>query len=416
MAGHPGTAASFFGALGKAGINIRAIAQGSSERNISVVLDRADERRALRAVHAGFYLSAQTLSVGIVGTGTVGSALLAQLAAQARRLRVESRVDLRVRGIATSRQMLLHARGVPLDGWRGEMDVDGVPMDLDAFVDHVQTDALPHTVLIDCTASDEVARRYHGWLERGIHVITPNKRAGSGELGYYRGLWTAMRASRMHYLYETTVGAGLPIIQTLRDLVNTGDEVHRIEGVLSGTLSYLFQAFDGTRPFSSVLAEARAKGYTEPDPRDDLSGTDVARKVVILAREMGVPLELADVRVESLVPEALRGGSVDDFMAALPAFDDEIGALLRDARQSGRVLRYVGEVSAGGAAHARLQALDAGHPFARIRPTDNIVQFHTRRYDANPLVVQGPGAGPDVTAGGIFADLLRLASYLGATL
>jgi aspartokinase/homoserine dehydrogenase 1 len=415
MAGHPGTAASFFGALGKAGINIRAIAQGSSERNISVVLDRADERRALRAVHAGFYLSDQTLSVGIIGTGTVGSALLEQLASQARRLRVESRVDLRVRGLATSRRMLLHPRGAALEDWRGALAEGGVPMDLDAFVDHVQTDALPHTVLIDCTASEEVARRYQGWPERGIHVITPNKRANAGSLDYYRGLWTAMRGSHMHYLYETTVGAGLPIVQTLRDLVNTGDEVRRIEGVLSGTLSYLFQAFDGTRPFSQVLAEARAKGYTEPDPRDDLSGMDVARKVVILGREMGLPVELADVRVESLVPEPLRAGGVDDFMAALPAHDAEIGAVLDDARRRGKVLRYVGEVSRDGA-FARLQALDASHPFARIRPTDNIVQFHTRRYDVNPLVVQGPGAGPDVTAGGIFADLLRLASYLGATL
>jgi aspartokinase/homoserine dehydrogenase 1 len=416
MAGQPGTAAGFFGALGKAGINVRAIAQGSSERNISVVLDRADERRALRAVHAGFYLSDQTLSVGVIGTGTVGAALLGQLTAAGARLRASSHVDLRVRGLATSQRMLLHERGMELDGWRAAIAGQGTALDLDAFADHVQTDALPHTVLIDCTASEGVAARYEGWLRRGIHVVTPNKRANSGSFGYYRALRLAARQSRMHYLYETTVGAGLPIVQTLRDLVHTGDEVRRIEGVLSGTLSYLFHAFDGSRPFSEILADARARGFTEPDPRDDLSGTDVARKVVILAREMGLPLELADVRVESLVPEALRAGTTAEFLAALPGHDAQIAALLADARARGKVLRYVGEVDRDGNAAARLCALDASHPFARIRPTDNVVQFHTRRYDANPLVVQGPGAGPDVTAGGIFADLLRLASYLGASL
>jgi aspartokinase/homoserine dehydrogenase 1 len=219
-----------------------------------------------------------------------------------------------------------------------------------------------------------------------------------------------------HYLYETTVGAALPIMQTLRDLVQTGDEVLEIEGILSGTLSYLFNAFDSTRTFSSLVIEARDLGYTEPDPRDDLSGTDVARKVVILGREMGMGLELSDVDVRTLVPEALQGGSADDFLAALPNHDAEMEEMRRQAAAKGQVLRFVGRVGRDGQASVGLRSYDATHPFARIQLTDNIVLFRTSRYQENPLVVQGPGAGREVTAAGVFADLLRLASYLGAPL
>ena len=219
-----------------------------------------------------------------------------------------------------------------------------------------------------------------------------------------------------HYLYETTVGAALPIIQTLRDLVQTGDEIYEIEGILSGTLSYLFNSFDGSRPFSELVVQARDLGYTEPDPRDDLSGTDVGRKVVILAREMGMSLELSDVDVRSLVPAVLEGGSVDEFLAALPNHDSEMESLRRDAAERGEVLRFVGRVDRTGKASVGLHAYPTTHPFARIQLTDNIVLFRTSRYRENPLVVQGPGAGREVTAAGAFADLLRLASYLGAPL
>ena len=414
MAGHPGVAARVFGALGKAGINIRAIAQGSSERNISVVVEGAQAERALRAVHAGLYLSRQTLSVGVIGAGVVGSALLDQLAARAETIRAEHNVDLRVRAIATRRGMALDERRIPLGRWREEL-ASGAPFDLDAFVDHVQTDHLPHTVIVDCTADESVARRYGEWLRRGIHVVTPNKRANTLDLAYYDELRTAGRGPGAHYLYETTVGAGLPIIQTLRDLTATGDEVRRIEGVLSGTLSYLFNAFDGARPFSDLVAEARRQGFTEPDPRDDLSGADVARKVVILAREMGLRLELSDVDLEGLVPQALRGGSVDDFLRRLSEHDDTLTGWWRDAHARGERLRFVGVVERDGRASVRLRGYPEAHAFARLNLTDNIVQFQTRRYTPNPLIVQGPGAGPEVTAAGVFADLLRLASYLGAS-
>ncbi|WP_420124944.1 bifunctional aspartate kinase/homoserine dehydrogenase I [Longimicrobium sp.] len=413
MAGHPGVAAGVFGALGKAGINIRAIAQGSSERNISVVVDGSQAQRALRAVHAGLYLSRQTLSIGVIGAGVVGATLLDQLAARAEALRAEHNVDLRVRAIATRGRMARDERRLPLEQWRAQLAA-GEAFDIDTFVDHVQTEHLPHTVIIDCTADEAIARRYGDWLRRGIHVITPNKRANTLEIGYYDELRAAGRGPGAHYLYETTVGAGLPIIQTLRDLITTGDEVQRIEGVLSGTLSYLFNAFDGVRPFSELVVEARAQGFTEPDPRDDLSGADVARKVTILAREMGLRLEMADVDLEGLVPEELRGGDVDDFLRRLAGHDETLTGWWRDAHARGERLRFVGVVERDGRASVRLSPYPAQHPFARLNLTDNIVQFSTRRYTPNPLIVQGPGAGPEVTAAGVFADLLRLASYLGA--
>lgn len=413
MAGHPGVAARFFGALAKAGVNIRAIAQGSSERNISVVIDAAEGERALRAVHSGLYLSRQTLSVGILGPGVVGSALLDQLAERVDAIQHERGVDIRVRAIAGRGRMALDRRRIALGGWREAMAA-GEPFDLDAFVAHVQTDHLPHTVIIDCTADEAVARKYGEWLRRGIHVITPNKRANTLELDYYDQLRKLGRGAGAHFLYETTVGAGLPIIQTLRELIATGDEVERIEGVLSGTLSYLFNAFDGERPFSELVAEARREGFTEPDPRDDLSGADVARKVVILAREMGLRLELGDVELEGLVPPELQGGGVDDFLCRLRDHDAAFTRRFREAHDRGERLRFVGLVDRDGRASVRLRGYPASHPFARLNLTDNIVQFQTRRYTPNPLIVQGPGAGPQVTAAGVFADLLRLASYLGS--
>jgi bifunctional aspartokinase / homoserine dehydrogenase 1 len=416
MAGHPGVAGKFFGSLGKAGVNIRAIAQGSSERNISVVIDDAEASRALRAVHGGFYLSPQTLSIGIVGTGIVGGALLDQLAEQSQKLKSEFNLDLRVRAIASSHRTAYAESQLDLTRWRDALGAEIGPTDLEVFARHVHADHLPHAVIIDCTASEPVARHYADWLRRGIHVITPNKRANTAELEYFRTIRRTSRTNGVRYLYETTVGAGLPIIQTLRDLVQTGDEVYEIEGILSGTLSYLFNVYDGSRAFSEIVADARARGFTEPDPRDDLSGMDVGRKVVILGREIGLPLELEDVEVEGLVPEYLQHLSVPDFLAALPTQDVAMGELFREAQRRGQVLRYVGSVDRNGKASAALRSYPDDHPFARIQMTDNIVLFRTRRYQPNPLVVQGPGAGPEVTAGGVFADLLRLASSLGASL
>jgi aspartokinase/homoserine dehydrogenase 1 len=415
MAGAHGVAAKVFNSLGDAAISVRAIAQGASERNISVVVDGKVGAKALRAVHAAFYLSPNTLSIGLIGPGTVGRVLLAQIGSQIERLRALN-LDLRVRGIASSKRMLLEETAIDLDRWAERLAEAGEPLNLEKFTDHVQADYIPHTVIIDCTASADVGMNYVTWLRRGIHIATPNKKANSGTLPYYRALQEARRAAGSHYLYEATVGAGLPIIQTLRDLRETGDEITRIEGIFSGTLAYLFNVFDGRETFSSIVRDAKAKGYTEPDPRDDLSGMDVARKLIILAREMGLTLEMADVRVEGLVPKAIEKCSVDEFMARLPEFDATMATMLGDARRKNEVLRYVGRVDADGKATVGLMRLDVKHAFANIALTDNVVRFATRRYCDNPLIVQGPGAGPEVTAAGVFSDLLRLSAYLGAHL
>jgi aspartokinase/homoserine dehydrogenase 1 len=416
MAGMPGVSAKVFNALGTAAVNVRAIAQGASERNISVVVDGRHATRALRATHASFYLSPNTLSIGIVGPGTVGRVLLDQLASQQPRLAREFKLDLRVRGILSSKKMLLSERGVTLERWRAELETSSAASDLTAFVDHVRVDYLPHTVLIDCTADGNVAQHYRDWLAAGIHVITPNKKANSAGLEFYRSLQDARRASGAHYLYEATVGAGLPVIQTLRDLRETGDEITSIEGIFSGTLAYLFNVYDGSVPFSAIVREAKQRGYTEPDPRDDLSGTDVARKLIILGREMGLRLELSDVKIESLVPGGLEDGSSDEFLARLSGFDAGMQQRYEVARAKGKVLRYVGRITSQGDATVSLAELDGKHAFANIALTDNVVRFATARYCDNPLIVQGPGAGPAVTAGGVFADLLRLSAYLGARL
>jgi bifunctional aspartokinase / homoserine dehydrogenase 1 len=414
MAGTPGVSGKVFDALGTASVNVRAIAQGASERNISVVIEGKHATRALRAVHAGLYLSPHTLSIGVIGPGSVGRVLLDQIASQSARLHEQARLDLRVRGILGTKRMLLADSGVPLNEWRAKYEQSTTPGDLDTFVSHVRVEHLPHTVLIDCTASPEVAKRYPQWLASGIHVITPNKKANSADLAFYRSLREARRTGGSHFLYEANVGAGLPIIGTLRDLRDTGDEITSIEGIFSGTLAYLFNVYDGKTSFSDIVKDARQRGYTEPDPRDDLSGMDVARKLIILGREMGVNLEIADVKVESLVPPGLETGSIDEFMTKLPKFDGKMRDRFESARSRGKVLRYVGRITASGEASVGLVEFDLKHAFANIALTDNVVRFATRWYSANPLIVQGPGAGPEVTAGGVFSDLLRLAAYLGA--
>jgi bifunctional aspartokinase / homoserine dehydrogenase 1 len=417
MAGAHGVAAKVFGSLGSAAVSVRAIAQGASERNISAVIDGKYSARALRSVHSSFYLSPHTISIGLIGPGVVGGVLLDQLASQAERLSRELKVELRVRGIMTSQRMHLAETDVPLACWRDSFSARSESADLTRFAEHVHAPHLPHAIIIDCTSSAEVAARYPAWLASGIHIVTPNKKANSADLEFYARLHDARRQGAAHYLYEATVGAGLPIIQTLRDLRETGDRIDRIEGMLSGTLAYLFNVWDGSEPFSAVVRAAKAKGYTEPDPRDDLSGTDFARKLIILGREMGLRLELGDVQLEGLVPKALTACSPEEFLDRLPEFDAPMAERLKGARSRDRVLRYVGSVDASsGKASVGLVELERSHTFANINLTDNVVRFLTQRYDQNPLVVQGPGAGPAVTAGAVFADLLRVCAYLGAKL
>jgi aspartokinase/homoserine dehydrogenase 1 len=277
----------------------------------------------------------------------------------------------------------------------------------------VHPDHIPHAVIIDCTASDETADRYAGWLERGIHIITPNKKAFSGDMARYNAIRDSAKEGGSHFFYETTVGAALPIVKTLRDLIDTGDQIHSVRGIFSGTLAYLFNVYDGTQAFSDIVREAKLNGFTEPDPRDDLSGTDVARKLIILARELGQELELGDFPVQNLIPEALREVPVDEFLDGLADHDDEMASLFNEARAAGKKLRYIATLDANGSASVKLEQVPLDNAFSNIDLTDNLVQFASNRYSTNPLVIQGPGAGPAVTAGGVFGDLLKLANYLG---
>lgn len=412
MVGLPGVAGRFFSTLGAAGVNVRAIAQGSSERNISAVVDTSSAERALRAVHSGFYLSAKTVSIGLLGPGTVGGELLSQIESRTAWLREKFNLDLRIRAIGRSRAMLLGDRRIDLANWQDAMANDAVDFDIDAFERHVHADHLPHAVIIDCTASEDIANRYAGWLERGIHVVTANKKAFSGPTDYYRTLQESAQRGGTHYFYETTVGAALPIIGTLRKLLDTGDRIHSIDGIFSGTLAYLFNVFDGSRPFSDIVRDARASGYTEPDPRDDLSGMDVARKLTILARELGVPVEIGDFPVENLIPEDLRELDIDGFLDGLARYDDEMLAMYTKARDAGCYLRYVAALDEDGKLSVGLREVPADSALSHVQLTDNIVRFKSDRYAKNRLVVQGPGAGPEVTAGGVFGDLLELAQHL----
>lgn len=413
MVGTPGVAARLLGGLAQARVNVRAIAQGAGERNISVAITERDATRALRAAHSAFWLSPQTLSVGIIGPGHVGRALLSQLAATLPGLRTQSSIDLRLRAIGDSRRMLLSETGLdPAQALELLQGDSALPMDLDAFSAHVRAEHLPHALIVDCSASNAIAERYSGWLRAGIHVVTPNKHAGSGDWQRYAAIRHAQRSGG-RFLYEATVGAGLPVILTLRNLLDTGDELLGVDGMLSGTLAWLFNRFDGSEPFSSLVREAQALGYTEPDPRDDLSGLDVARKLVILARESGRELSVGDVEVESLVPASLQHVTRAEFLERLEELDTPMQARLDAATAHGLGLRHVARLEQSGRAIVGVVGLPAEHPCRHARLTDNLVQFRTARYAENALVVQGPGAGPQVTAAGVFGDMLAIAKSLG---
>lgn len=359
--------------------------------------------------------AARPLALGVIGPGRVGSALLDQLCTARDRLAVHAGLSLQLRGVVTRHRMWLDCDDPQLNRRSGAQIWR--PAELDAFASHVRGVDGP-AVLVDCSASEAVADRYAGWLATGLHVVTPNKLAGSGPLSRWRAIRDAAACGSARWRYEATVGAGLPVIQTLRDLLDTGDTLQAIDGMFSGTLAWLCNRHDGRQPFSVLLRQAHALGYTEPDPRQDLAGTDVARKLVILAREAGWPLSLQEVEVESLVPPALAALPPEAFLERLAAgplaeLDEPLAGRLDQARASGGVLRHVASLDAHGRAKVGLQVLPTRHPFAHTQLTDNIVQLRTARYCDNPLIVQGPGAGPQVTAAGVFADVLRVAEAQG---
>jgi aspartokinase/homoserine dehydrogenase 1 len=415
-----GVSGKVFHALGRNGVNVVAIAQGSSELNISAVVARQDEAKALNAIHEAFFLSTlRSVNLFLVGLGLIGGTLLEQIARQKEILAAEHKIRINVMAAANSRRMLFDGAGIDirrlpssLSGGAWDPSLRPEAYSLPVFIERMKAMNLPNTAFCDCTASDEVAAVYGDLMRSAIPIVTPNKRANSGALAYYRELTDYSRERGIPYLYETTVCAGLPVISTLRDLHLSGDRVRRIEAVLSGTLSFIFNNFDGSLPFSALVREAKARGYTEPDPRDDLNAMDAARKALILARECGITLEFSAVDIEPILPPAcFNAKSVEDFFAELEKLDGAFEKRRKEAEGRGEALRYVALIEEG-SARLSLRSEPAGSPFRSLVDSDNVVVITSDRYSKLPMVIKGPGAGAQVTAGGIFADIVRIARTL----
>ena len=409
-----GISGRLFQALGKNGINIIAIAQGSSELNISVVIPKSDETKALNALHEAFFLSdTQELHLFMVGVGLIGSTLLRQLKEQTTFLREKRSLEIKVVGLANTKKMLFNPEGIDLDNWKEALDSSEQQSDLPIFIAEMKNQNLTNSIFIDNTANETVASYYESVLDHNISISTPNKIATSSSYLQYQRLQTIAKKRGVAFRYETNVGAGLPVISTLKDLIESGDQILGIQGVLSGSLSFIFNQFDGSRPFSEVVQEAKERGYTEPDPRIDLSGKDVRRKILILAREAGWPLEQDDVEIESILPEALQQvESADDFFAELPKHDAYFEKLREDAAQTNKVLRMIASLNEEGKAKIALEAVDTSSPFYFLSGSDNMIVFTSARYKDRPLVVRGLGAGAEVTAAGVFAEIISIGQFL----
>ena len=406
----PGLAGRMFATLARARVNVLAIAEGASEHNLSAVVEDADAPRAVDALHEAFPLGRLRAHVVVVGAGTIGRKLLGLLERQAPELLERHRLNLRLVGLADSRRLVWDERGLAFDGALDRLnavDAGG----LDAVTEHVAAARLERLVVVDATASEEVARRYPDWLRAGAAVVTPNKQANTLGLDFYDAVRAAARAGEAPFLYETTVGAGLSVVSTLRDLVRTGDRVRRIEGVLSGTLAFLFNAMRDGAPFSAAVRLAAERGYTEPDPRADLSGEDVGRKLLTLAREMGLRPEPEAVRVESLVPEVLRAVPLAEFWNRLPEADADWTRRVAEHAERGEQMQYVSLLSPD-EIHAGVRTLASDSPLADLRGAANVVAFHTERYADEPLIVQGPGASAEITASVLLADIVRAAEAM----
>lgn len=410
----PGIAGRLFLALGKNGINVVAIAQGSSELNISVVIARQDESKALNALHDAFFLSDTVeLHLFMIGTGLIGSALLQQMAKQADYLREKHNLEIKLVGLANSRRMLLKEDGIPLgDELSGRLMQDGEPTSLPDFVQRMKSLNLPNAIFVDNTANPKVAAYYESILDASISISTPNKIATSSFYLQYQRLKTIANRRGVLFLYETNVGAGLPVITTLNDLINSGDEIISIEGVLSGSLSFILNSFTEGNRFSEIVREAKRRGFTEPDPREDLSGADISRKLLILARETGLPMESSAIEIEPILPPACMDASdVESFFDILMAEDNYFEDLRQRAAAAGKVLRMVARLAAGRASIG-LQEVGPESPFYYLSGSDNMIVFVTGRYIDRPLVVRGPGAGAEVTAAGVFAEIIKIGNFL----
>lgn len=406
MKSHPGISGKMFGALGRNGVNVRAIAQGSSERNISAVIAARDVRKAINLLHEEFFeKTLRQVNLFISGVGNVGGRLLEQLQKQQVFLMEKSRLHLRVVGLANSRRFLFSEEGIDLQSWKTALD-NGHEGGIGNFVDGIIQRNLRNSVFVDITASDIVAGVYPLLLEKSIAVVACNKIACSSPYANYRSLKDKAHSFNTAFLFETNVGAGLPVIGTLNDLLKSGDTIHRIQAVLSGTLNYVFNHYDGSKPFAQIVRQAQDEGYTEPDPRLDLSGTDVMRKIMILAREAGETIEMDAIENQRFLPDSCMKGTVEDFYNEMFVQEEHFAAIYRKAAANGNKLKFVASYQNGKAA-VGLREIEPGNDLYHLYGKDNIVLFYTDRYEQQPLVIKGAGAGADVTASGVFADILR---------
>jgi len=408
MKNHPGISGKMFGALGRNGVNVRAIAQGSSERNISAVIASADVKKAINVLHEEFFENTyKQVNVFLTGVGNVGSKLLAQLEQQQQYLQQHLRLQLKVVGMANSKKMLFNDDGIDLSTWQDSLEA-GDSMELSKFIQNVKSKNLRNSVFADVTASAEVAATYDQLFEKSVSIVACNKVACSSPYQYYRKLKDLAREHNSVFLFETNVGAGLPVIGTLNDLLRSGDKVNKIQAVLSGTLNFVFNNYNGTRSFARVVRQAQDEGYTEPDPRLDLGGTDVMRKIMILAREAGEQLEMEDISNNSFMPESCMKGDVQHFYEEMEKHEAHFKKIYEEAEAKQCKLKFVASYENGKAA-VGLQHINAQHDFYHLYGKDNVVLFYTNRYVEQPLVVKGAGAGAEVTASGVFADIIRAA-------
>jgi len=409
MRKHTGVSGKLFSVLGKNGINIVATAQGSSELNISVVIAQKDLSKALNVIHETFFFSQlRTLHLFLVGTGLIGKTLLRQLSGQERFLAKYRGLKVKLVGIANSRKQLIREEGIPLESAIEIVNGEGEANDINSFVSQIKELNLPNAVFADCTADKQIYQHYLGLFQSSISVVTPNKIANSGPYKQYAELHQTALTKGVKFLYETNVGAGLPVINTLQGLIASGDRFEKIEGVLSGTLSFIFNQFVPGKSFAEVVKQAKEKGYTEPDPREDLSGMDVARKILILSREIGLKLEFSDITIEKIIPANCENAStVDSFFEELDKSNAYFENLVNEAHKNGMKLRYVAALEKNKITIG-LRQVDSSHPFYQMDGADNVIAFTTQRYHDRPLVIKGPGAGAEVTASGVFADIVSL--------
>lgn len=410
MKRHQGISGKIFSTLGNNNVNIRAIAQGSSERNISVVIENKDAIKALNCLHEHFFEEQiKEINLFVLGAGNVGSKLLEQIHKQSDYLKKNLKMSLRVIGLSNTKKMYFDYNGIALDNWDTILN-NGTSSNQDEFIDYALSLNLRNSVLLDNTASNEVAKLYSKSLSNNIAVVTCNKIACSSKLSNYKELKELSKKYNAPFLFETNVGAGLPIIDTLKNIVASGDTVHKIQAVLSGSLNFIFNNYDGNTSFASVVEQAKIEGYTEPDPKIDLSGVDVMRKIVILIRESGYAVEIDDIQNELFLPQScIATESVDDFFEALKKEESHFSQLLQQAQLQNLRLKYVAEFE-NGKARVGLQFIPENHPFYHLEGKDNIVLFYTQRYNEQPLLIKGAGAGAEVTASGLFADIIRVAN------